>query len=41
MFETEATDQAIELHTTEDIDTNDFVEASYEYEKISRCRYEH
>ncbi|XP_023754910.1 protein FAR1-RELATED SEQUENCE 5-like [Lactuca sativa] len=35
MVETEANDQAIELHVTEDIDTNDFVEATCESEKIN------
>ncbi|CAI9297857.1 unnamed protein product [Lactuca saligna] len=35
MVETEANDHAIELHVTEDIDTNDFVEATRESEKIN------
>ncbi|CAI9300286.1 unnamed protein product [Lactuca saligna] len=35
MVETEANDHAIELHVTKDIDTNDFVEATRESEKIN------
>ncbi|KAL7610329.1 protein FAR1-RELATED SEQUENCE 5-like [Lactuca sativa] len=35
MSESEATNQAIEPYITEDIDTNDYVEATYECEKIN------
>ena len=35
MFETEATDQAIEPYINENVDTNDFVEATYESEELN------
>ncbi|CAI9284425.1 unnamed protein product [Lactuca saligna] len=35
MFETEAIDQAIEPYINENVDTNDFVEATYESEELN------
>nr|KAJ0191387.1 hypothetical protein LSAT_V11C800445480 [Lactuca sativa] len=35
VFETEATDQAIEPYINENVDTNDFVEATYESEELN------
>nr|KAJ0187616.1 hypothetical protein LSAT_V11C900478250 [Lactuca sativa] len=34
MFQTEVTDQAIELYLNENVVTNDFVEATFEYEEF-------